>query len=72
MYIVIDGEKREYIYIDGKYIPRDRILNIDTANRKVIYIDYDNTIRIADLPEDIGAERQRVERKVSKPVEMYM
>lgn len=71
IYVVIDGEKKEYIYIDGKYIPRDKIISIDTSNRKIVYIDYDNTIKISDLPEDIDVKEKKDQSQRPR-IEMYM
>ncbi|MEM1694873.1 MAG: hypothetical protein QW611_03955 [Ignisphaera sp.] len=71
IYVVIDGEKKEYIYIDGKYIPRDKIISIDTSNRKIVYIDYDNTIKISNLPEDIDVKEKKDQSQRPR-IEMYM
>ncbi|MEM2261899.1 MAG: hypothetical protein QXW20_07505 [Ignisphaera sp.] len=71
IYVVIDGEKKEYIYIDGKYIPRDKIISIDTSNRKIVYIDYDNTIKISNLPEDIDVKEKKDQSQRPR-IEMFM
>lgn len=71
IYVIIDGEKKEYIYIDGKYIPRDKIISIDTSNRKIVYIDYDNTIKISNLPEDIDVKEKKDQSQRPR-IEMYM
>lgn len=61
VYVVIGDTQRTYVLVDGKYIPKENILSVDTANRKVVYIDYDGSIRVADMEEHGSAERQRRE-----------
>lgn len=58
MYVVIDGEKKEYVLVDGKYIPRDRIISVDTNNMRVVYVDYDGTIRVAELQPDAATAKR--------------
>lgn len=65
IYIVIDGDRKEYVYIDGKYIPRDRIVSIDVANKRVVYLDYDGTLRVGSIPDDqLEQHRYKQEDKV--------
>lgn len=69
---VIDNEKREYVVIDGKLIPREKIIQIDPATNKVFYIDVDGSIKVAviQLPEAV-VKRLGSESK-DKSVEMFL
>lgn len=69
---VIDSEKREYVVIDGKLIPREKIIQIDPATNKVFYIDVDGSIKVAviQLPEAV-VKRLGSESK-DKSVEMFL
>ncbi|MEM4976041.1 MAG: hypothetical protein QXT64_01810 [Desulfurococcaceae archaeon] len=63
VYVVIDGDRKEYVYIDGKYIPRDRIVSIDTTNRKVVYLDYDGALKVGSIPDDHPVDTINQRRK---------
>lgn len=68
VYIVIEGERKEYIYVDGKLIPRDKIVQIDLATNKVVYVDFDGKLKIAELeqsPATTPAPQVQVEKKPS-------
>jgi len=63
VYVVIDGERKEYVYVDGKYIPKDRIVSVDTANRKVVYVDYDGKLKLGTIPEEDRPVEQQTQQK---------
>ncbi|MEM1606419.1 MAG: hypothetical protein QXW41_09265 [Fervidicoccaceae archaeon] len=46
---VIDLTDRNVVYIDGKPIPRNNILSIDTERKIIIYIDTDGKLKQAKL-----------------------
>lgn len=49
VYIIIEGERKEYIYVDGKLIPREKVVQIDLATNKVVYVDLDGKLKVAEL-----------------------
>ncbi|MEM2261060.1 MAG: hypothetical protein QXK24_01280 [Ignisphaera sp.] len=51
VYMIIEGEHKEYIYVDGKLIPKDRIVQIDLATNKVVYVDLDGKLKVAELEQ---------------------
>lgn len=65
VYVVVGDSQRSYVLIDGRYIPKENILSIDTANRRIVYVDLDGTVRVSDIPGDEVAYSQRSK---SRPV----
>lgn len=49
IYVLIGDDKKEYMLIDGKLIPKEKILQIDTNTGKIVYVDLDNTIKVSRI-----------------------
>lgn len=62
IYVIYDGERKEYVLVDGKYIPKEKILHIDVNANKLVYVDYDGKIRVTTI-EPIVTQRELVEKK---------
>lgn len=65
VYVVIGDTQRTYVLVGDRYIPKENILSVDTANKRVVYIDYDGSIRVASIDE-AGAEGQARQRSATK------
>lgn len=69
VYMVIEGEKKEYVYVDGKLIPKERIIQVDLNTNRVVYIDLDGTIKIAEIE---GPPLKAPSLEKQKPASMYV
>lgn len=65
IYVILGDDKKEYILIDGKYVPRDKIIHVDPLNNKIVYIDVDGKLKVSAIEQK---EQIQINKKEEKTV----